>query len=117
MRGDQYSANAVGREDSRIGGETAPRIDYDPYRLRPGDPPHSQQWIVRDGRADTDDNAVHQRPQPVKMREARRPVYIFGMACFRSNAAIKRLSELTDNHEIIHHAFPQRPEHLAPRLR
>jgi hypothetical protein len=61
--------------------------------------------IIRDGRAYTDDNPVHQRTQPVQMCKAGRSVYVFGMARFRSNSAIERLPDLTDNHQIIHRAF------------
>jgi hypothetical protein len=39
------------------------------------------------------------------MCKAGRSVYVFGMARFRSNSAIERLPDLTDNHQIIHRAF------------
>jgi hypothetical protein len=55
--------------------------------------------------------------KPVQMREASRSVYVFRMACFRGYAAIKRLSYLTDNDELIDRTFPQWPENFAPRLR
>jgi hypothetical protein len=38
------------------------------------------------------------------------------MACFRGNAAIERLPNLTDNNEIIHRALSQWTEHFPPRL-
>jgi hypothetical protein len=105
MRGDHESSHAVSCEHSRISAKTAPGIDYDPHGLLPTHPTHGQQWIVRKSRTDTNDDAVHQRPQSVQMSQARRPVYVFGMACFRGNTAIERLPDLTDNHEIIHRAL------------
>ncbi len=78
--GDQQTANAIVGKHSRIGAEPTLRIDHDARRLRPRDPPHRQLGIVGDGRADADDDDVHQRPQPMQMHQSRRPVDVFRMA-------------------------------------
>jgi hypothetical protein len=66
--------------------------------------------VVGDGGTDTDDNAVHQRPQPVQMGEARGSVDVFGMTGLRGNAAVERLPDLPNNHNIVHRTPPQRAE-------
>jgi hypothetical protein len=58
----------------------------------------------------TDDNAVHQRPRPVQMGEARGSVDVFGMTGFCGNAAVERLPDLPNNHKIVHRAPPQGTE-------
>jgi hypothetical protein len=53
--------------------------------------------IVGDGRADADNDDVHQGPQPMQMHESRGPVDVFRMAGFSGNPTVKRLAELADN--------------------
>jgi hypothetical protein len=73
--------------------------------------------IVGDGRADADNDDVHQGPQPMQMHESRGPVNVFRMAGLSRNPAVKRLAELANDQTIVHGSLPQRTEHVRPALR
>jgi hypothetical protein len=45
--------------------------------------------IVGDGRADADNDDVHQGPQPMQMHQAPRPVDVFRMAGFSRNPTVE----------------------------
>ncbi len=100
-----------------LGAKPAFRIDDDARRLRPGAAPHGQQRIVGDGGADADDDRIHQRPQPMQVHQARRPIDVFRVPGFRRNAAVQRLADLADNDEIVDGALAQRTEHIGPGMR
>ena len=97
--------------------EPSSRIDHSADRLRAGDLPDRQLWIVGDCRSDADDDDVHQRPQPVKMINAGRTIDVLGMTRSRRNPTIKRLTELTDDHEIVHGPMTKGAKDVYPILR
>jgi hypothetical protein len=53
----------------------------------------------------------------MKMRQPRRAIDVFGVARDGRDAAVDRLADLSDYHEIIDRAVPQRTKPLFPWLR
>ena len=104
-------------QDLRPAIQAAVRIDDNADRLRTGDPAYGQLRIIGQRGTDPDNNRVDQSPQPVEMGKAGRPVDIFRMPRFCRNAAIERLSDLTNNHQLIDGAQAQRAENFTPGLR
>jgi hypothetical protein len=93
------------------------RIDNSADRLRAGDLPDRQLRIVSDRRSDADNHNIYQRPQPVKMINASWTIDVLRMARSRRNPTIKRLAELTDDHEIVHGPMTKRAKDIYPILR
>ena len=117
FRGYKNATDTILTKDSRFAAEAAVRVDDDAGRLSPGNPAYSQLRIVGYCGTDADDDGVHQSPQPVEVGQSGRPVDVFRMPRFCRNAAIERLADLADDHQLIDGAPTKRAENLTPRLR
>ena len=115
--GYKNATDTVFTEDPRLVAEPAVRIDDDAGRLLPGDPAYGQLRIVGYRSTDADNDRIDQSPQPVEVRNSGRPIDVFRMPRFRRNAAIQRLTNLADNHQLINDTPPKRTENLTPGLR
>ena len=60
---------------------------------------------------------IDQGPQPVEVGQAGRPIDVFRMPRFRCNAAVERLTDLADHHQLVDEAAPKRSKNFAPGLR
>ena len=114
---DQQSTNAIIGEQSGIGSQAPTRINDGANRLRTSDPSDRQLRIVSDGRPNSDNDNVDQRPQPVKMLNASRAIDIFRMPGSRRDPTVERLPELAYNNQIVYRTLAQGAEHVCPNLR
>jgi len=79
--------------------------------------PHRQLRIISYGRSHSDDDDIDECTQPMKVVDAGRTIDVFRMAGRRRDPTIKRLAELTDDHQIIDNALAQGAEQICPNLR
>ena len=112
----QDAPDAILDENLRLVAETAAGIDDHARRLPPGDPAYGQLRIVGYRSTDADDDGVHQSPQSVEVGQSGRPIDVFRMPRFCRNAAIERLADLADHHELINKTAAKRAENFAPGL-
>lgn len=117
FRSNKNATDTVLPEDSRFAAETAVRIDDDAGRLLPGDPAYGQLRIIGYRSTDADNDRVDQSPQPVEVGQSSRPIDVFRMPRFRRNAAIERLADLADDHQLIDGTPAKRVENFTPGLR
>jgi len=114
LRRHHDAAGAVGRKELGVGCHAAARIDHDARRAGARDVTHRQLRIVRNRGTDPDHDRIDQGTQPVQVGKPGRAVDVVRMTGLGRNAAVERLSELADHHQIIDRARPERPEALLP---
>ena len=85
--------------------------------MRAADPPYRQEGIVGDRGSDPDDHGIDDRAQPVEMVEPVAAVDVVRMAGHGRGAAVERLPDLPDHHEVIDETRAQRPENALPARR
>jgi len=115
--GDDEALHAVVAKRPGAGRQPPIGIDDDADRMRAADPAHGEQGIVRDGGPDPDDDGIHQRAEPVEMVEPFAAIDVVRMPRHRRGAAVERLADLPDHHEIVHQPGAQRPENALPPRR
>ena len=115
--GDDEALDAVVAERPRAGRQPAVGIDDDADGMRPADPPHREQGIVGDRRSDPDDHGIDDGAQPVEMVEPVAAVDVVRMPGHGRGAAVERLADLPDHHEVVHQTRAQRPENALPARR
>jgi hypothetical protein len=93
------------------------RIDDHTGRLRPGDPAYGQLGVVGYCRTNANNHGINQRPQAMQVGKARSTIDILRVPRFRRNAAIERLADLADNHQLINSTPAERAENFTPGLR
>ncbi len=117
LGGDHKSPDTVVGQNLGAGRQPPFWIEHDACRTWAGDAPDRELRIVGDCRADADQYRIDERTELVEMIQARRTVDVFGMSGDCRDTAIDRLSNLTDNNEIIDRAVAQRAKPFFPRRR
>lgn len=113
-RGDDDAARTIVAEGA--GGRRQPpaRVDDDARRILPGNAPHRELRVVRDRRADADDDGINKRAQAMKMIKPIGAVDVMGMPGGGGCAPIERLPDLANDDELIDLACRERREDLVP---
>jgi hypothetical protein len=70
--------------------------------------------VIRERAVSSDDDSINQRAKTMQMRETGRPVYVMRMSGPRRGTAVERLTDLTDDDEVIDGSDAQGPEYLLP---
>ena len=114
---DQKTSDAVVGEHPSAISKAPPRINHSTSRLRTADMPDRQLRIISYGCSDPDDDDIDQRTQPMKVVDAGRTIDVFRMAGSCRDSTIKRLAELTNDHQIVDNALAQGAKQIRPNLR
>ena len=115
LPGDDEALDAVIAKRAGAGRQPAVGIDDDADRMRPADPPHREQGIVGNRRSDADDDGIDDGAQPVEMVEPVAAVDVVRMPGHGRGAAVERLADLPDHHEIVHEPARNGPKMLSQR--
>ncbi len=76
--------------------ESSARVEHHPHRRAPRDVAHVELGVVRLDGTGTDQDRIHQGPQPMQMNAAFKPVDVVGRAGHGGDSTIQALTELSD---------------------
>jgi glycosyltransferase 2 family protein len=117
LRRHHESARAIGVEQARARTQSSTWIKNDARWMRPDDATDGELGIVGERSPYSDDDGIDDGAEPMQMGEARWPIDIVRVSGHRRDTAVERLSNLSDNDEIIDASLAQRTEQVLPRRR
>jgi hypothetical protein len=76
--------------------------------------PHAELWIVRAYGADTNDDSIDHRSQPMQMQQADASIDVVRASGRRRDPTVDGLPDLTNDDEIVNNSGAQRAEQILP---